>query len=498
MCSTKNYGDNGTLLDERKLGGFASLLGKNTGSDSRLPIISAGHKVKVFASHADLREHVANMEKGDSLETRPHVHVQYPPAPNDNWGHHVMENMYASWMATSKFGLENQTICFVSAPGARRNGTTRSLPPAMDPMTTFGGCPSTTWEELIGRPGRAGTWMRFDHWVFGISGYGMMHRTHHYEASFFQHEDDAAMHFPALFRHRMYSRYAIEAPVLRSISNERRRRRRISSESDEVLLNALIVPNKRPWGNLTAMANMINEQLKRIEIAGYFVSVSAEVFNWRSQNTMTKQLSVIRQTDIYISSVGTALTLQSFLPDGSVVINVGYDSGYWDEYITAACRWLDAVYPSQLENERTEKEITTLVREASKKIIAGFAIPVPRGKALSPYGKAFSEFLRSREADDLHAWPMLNTQYQWDGSYGANSGGCVKMLGHASAAFYWVCGWAVLNNRCHPTKEYMARIRQKHNASCPEGSIVSFGRVSFRRQRGGRAVKVIEALNNKD
>jgi len=74
------------------------------------------------------------------------------------------------------------------------------------------------------------------------------------------------------------------------------------------------------------------------------------------------------------------------------------------------------------------------------------------------------------------------------------------MLGHASAAYYWVCGSALnnLNNRCHPTKEYMAHIRQKHNASCPEGSLVSFGRVSVRRQRGGRAVKVIDSAITKE
>ena len=303
VCSTEELGDSGNVtLLEGSLGGFGSEGGASR-RDSLLPLISAGPMVKVFASLTDLREHVAKMEKEDPLDIRPHIHVQYPPPPNRNWAHHVMENMYAAWMATSKFGLENETICFVLAPGASHaagNGTPRSIPsPEMDPMSTFGACPSTTWEELTGRTREIGTgkWMRFDHWIFRISAFGILHRTHHYEASFFQHEEDASMHFPALFRHRMYNRYELEAPTLRSFSNESRPRQRESSKSDEILLNALIIPNKWSWGNLTAMASMINEELTRIEIGTHLVSVGAKVLDWKTHNTMTKQLSIIRETE---------------------------------------------------------------------------------------------------------------------------------------------------------------------------------------------------------
>lgn len=162
-----------------------------------------------------------------------------------------------------------------------------------------------------------------------------------------------------------------------------------------------MLPNKREWGDLGAMVKAINSRLASYHpstSSGTLFRVMAQVFDWSEFNTMQTQLEVLRDVDNYVSSVGTALTLQYFLPDTSVVINVGHEDGFWEEHLVAANRHLAGIYPSTVKAIRSEDEIVELVSQAVEKIASDFSIPVPRGSSLSKYGSVFSTFCVLRKA----------------------------------------------------------------------------------------------------
>jgi len=441
-------------------------------------MLFAGPKVKRFATEAELVSFVKSMSTDGKLARRRNVHVMFEN--HWNFGHHVLEAIYAAWTSTAKFGLENETICFVTTPGSVPHNSPDGKPLSadLDPSSTFGGCPRVVWEELTAVSTER-RWVRFDQFIFGASGSGMEHRNEYYEASMHDPGADDVTYLPRRFRSRMYDSYSVLQPQGRKSSGGDR----VRNKNGLIEIRAALLPNKRDWGNLNAMSDAINTQLASytptLGVSGQVdkTRISAQVVDWSQYNTLRSQLELLRTIDIYISSVGTALTLQYFLPDGAIVVNVGYEDGFWEEHLVAGNRHLGAVYPTTVKSNRSSDEVVALVQEAADKILSNFSIPVQRGQSLSRYGKAFSKFLRSDEGRSLHILPMINFQYQMDYSAGSRSRGCYRVVGHLASAFYWACGnkyhGTRFNARCHPLKDangndYMSTMRRENDLWCPK------------------------------
>ena len=471
LCTTENLTESNGMI--AKSSGDPKKTSKQLGHDV---LLFAGPRVKRFASESDLEAHVSMLTDDGIISQRQHVHTMFEN--HWNWGHHVLEAMYAAWMGTAKFGLENETICFVTTPGSvPHNGPDgKPLNPDLDPTSAFGGCPRIVWEELTAPP--VGRWIHFEKIVLGASGSGMEHRNEFYEASMYDSNADDVMYLPRRFRSRMYDSYSTQRPQERSSSGEHRAR----GDDGSIHLKALLLPNKREWGDLEAMFSAINGRLGSYQSSSSSdtrYQVTAQIFDWSKFNTMRSQLEVLRDVDIYVSSVGTALTLQYFLPDTSVLINVGHEDGFWEEHLVAANRHLLGIYPSTVKAIRSEDEIVDLVSQAVEKIASNFSIPVPRGSSLSKYGSVFSTFLRADEGKKVHILPQINYQYQLDYSSGSRSNGCYRVVGHLASAFYWACGnkyqGTRSNPRCHPIttingEDYMTALRRENNLWCPNFS----------------------------
>lgn len=467
ICTTESLTESNGMI--AKLYGDHKNKSKQQGHDV---LLFAGPRVKRFATESNLEAHVAMLLKDRKLTRRQDVHTMFEN--HWNFGHHVLEAMYAAWMGTAKFGLENETICYVTTPGSvPHNGPDgKPLNPDLDPTSTFGGCPLVVWEELTAPP--IGRWIQFDKVVLGVSGAGMEHRNDFYEASMYDPYAEDVTYLPRRFRSRMYDSYSIERPLERSKSGEYR----VRGDDGAIHLKALLLPNKREWGDLGAMFYAIDSGLASYQSSnGARYRVTAQIFDWSKFNTMRAQLEVIRDVDIYISSVGTALTLQFFLPDTSVVINVGHEDGFWEEHLVAANRHLVGIYPSTVKATRSGDEIVELVIQAVEKIASDFSIPVPRGSSLSKYGSVFSTFLRSEEGKAVHILPQINYQYQMDYASGSRSNGCYRVVGHLASAFYWACGnkyqGTRSNPRCHPQtmkngEGFMTAFRRENDLWCPE------------------------------
>lgn len=471
LCSTENLTESNGMIG--KSYGDHKKTSKQPGHDV---LLFAGPRVKRFASESDLEAHVSMLLEDGKLKKRQNVHVMFEN--HWNFGHHVLEAMYAAWMGTAKFDLENETLCFITTPGSvPHNGPDgKPLNPDLDPTSTFGGCPRIVWEELTALP--IGRWIHFDKIVLGASGAGMEHRNEFYEASMYDPYAEDIMYLPRRFRSRMYDSYSIRRPQERASSGEHR----VRGDDGAIHLKALLLPNKREWGELGAMVYAINSGLASYQPlnSGMKFQVTAQIFDWSKFNTMKAQLEVLRNVDIYVSSVGTALTLQYFLPDTSVVINVGHEDGFWEEHLVAANRHLAGIYPSTVKAIRSGDEIVELVSQAVEKIASNFPLPVPRGSSLSKYGSVFSSFLRSDEGNALHILPQINYQYQLDYSSGSRSNGCYRVVGHLASAFYWACGnkyqGTRSNPRCHPQttskngEDYMTTVRRENKLWCPKFS----------------------------
>jgi hypothetical protein len=148
-------------------------------------------------------------------------------------------------------------------------------------------------------------------------------------------------------------------------------------------------------------------------------SINGKIVDWRTFS-FKDQLRILSETQIYMSSSGTAIINQPFLPDGAVLINLGacirfpYQDSWWayifygssftdpvpgfsDQSIVAACSYHKALYyPVDLRCDGIMvKHLTRLLREAESIIRSDlFPMPQKRGSNLALDGLIVQELLR--------------------------------------------------------------------------------------------------------
>jgi hypothetical protein len=117
------------------------------------------------------------------------------------------------------------------------------------------------------------------------------------------------------------------------------------------------------------------------------------------------QLKILHRTDIHIVGPGTGQMYQTFLPDGSVNINLGgvkttgsenkiiaYTS-YLEQYMTSGAPYIKGLYYPINERPKGIKkdEVVRLIRQAGQLILEGFSLPVNARENLAADGKLFVE-----------------------------------------------------------------------------------------------------------
>ncbi|CAF5183200.1 unnamed protein product [Rotaria magnacalcarata] len=184
------------------------------------------------------------------------------------------------------------------------------------------------------------------------------------------------------------------------------------------------------------------------------------------------QLRLLSDMDIHITGPGTGQMYQTFLSDGSVIINLGklkntsYQqpmttyASFMEQYMTAGTPYIKGLYYpiNERRNGIKKKELVTLIKRAAKLITDGFRLPVNSRENLAADGQIFVEmcekdvtFCRevtvrapSRETSGFNLWAedMVHEAQQW------NSQGFIS---------------GKRKIRCHLNHTLLRQLRQKYN-----------------------------------
>ncbi|CAF1187045.1 unnamed protein product [Adineta ricciae] len=218
-----------------------------------------------------------------------------------------------------------------------------------------------------------------------------------------------------LFRDRMYRQHGLLPPRVRHRSSSEYR-----TSSD--VLHTYVIHNKRfhnddiqqiqnaiaEINNYTHSFNKKQQQQPLIHIS-YLHYEDVPLRNLTpslfQDNKFIAQLRLLRQMDIHISAPGTGQMYQTFLPDGSIHINLGglkpdgldktkqVFTSFGEQYMTSGTPYIKGLYYPI--NERVkgirQGEVVRLVRQAAKLILDGFAIPVNPYDNLANDGQLFIE-----------------------------------------------------------------------------------------------------------
>lgn len=120
---------------------------------------------------------------------------------------------------------------------------------------------------------------------------------------------------------------------------------------------------------------------------------------------MAEHLRLLQNMDIYVTGPGTGQMYQTFLADGSVLVNLGglgyikqnntvkkYAS-FLEQYMTAGTPYIKGLYYpiNERSNDIKRDILISLIRKAGQLIVDGFSIPVNARDNLAPDGQLFIE-----------------------------------------------------------------------------------------------------------
>lgn len=186
-----------------------------------------------------------------------------------------------------------------------------------------------------------------------------------------------------IFRKRVYSAFGIEPPSVQKTSNE-------GLASNQPVKGLLINSGRvstNGWGD------------KAVELARKDGVELDHIHWWHDINkanpaesgiaTFREHLQKLVQARIHISGPGTTMMYQQFLPEGSVVVNLGSWDGraktkiFMDEYMAEGAPYLRAIYAVSDRSVNAE-QVAGLAVHAKNLVRSGFQIPVEPGLNLSP------------------------------------------------------------------------------------------------------------------
>lgn len=197
------------------------------------------------------------------------------------------------------------------------------------------------------------------------------------------------------FRDRIYKFLDVQPAKHRSKSNEDR-------STTQPMQAILIEGGHMPVGAFAEEAVQIcagyGIELKPMSWTDstLFPTTEESLYTAPGVSTFRQHLQLLRNTDIHISGPGTTMMYQQFLPDGSVIVNLGdIDTGNtMDEYMAEGAPHLRALYAIPHPGIVPKAEhVAALAVQARNLILGGFTMPSPPGSNLSPSGAVLKAYL---------------------------------------------------------------------------------------------------------
>jgi hypothetical protein len=363
---------------------------------------SLGSRDWVYPSHrtAPFVPAVATFQPLSVIHVADGIHWLLPPCHETgpihfNLGHAVLDELFPIWYGLRKFGLEDAD--FAVAVRDARVGYSQSH----EIFARFAGRPLVDLSEWP-----RGQWVRVETLLVGAGWTGLNAVSPAYQMS--PPPTGQASDALRRFRDRMHARYDL------AVSPHRRRStdKRVGGRP----LQALLVPNKRDYGDLVSIARAVERECPGVE---------ANVLDFGKSFLWDDQLAAFGAADIYVSGIGTGFVGSFLLPDGAVAINLGHHMrcvsaadcataralGYppngtvhfQDEHLSRSVDYTAVIHadPAAVRAGLRPADVVGLVCRAAAAIRGGFELPVPSDANSSPLGVAAAAALV--EVDGLYA-----------------------------------------------------------------------------------------------
>lgn len=191
-----------------------------------------------------------------------------------------------------------------------------------------------------------------------------------------------------VFADRMYEAHGLPPPQARTASNTPPKDR----------LQVIITENKRmDFATVSLLKNIASEGIESAS------PVDIRFVNWQEIQPLRQQLRILRDADIMVSGIGTAMFYSAFLPHGSICLNTGWKDrnnvpSYGEEMLGMANHRSRFVYMplERLMEGYTKDDWTAAIRDAAKLISDGFAVPLADSTVnLSLFGKIIRDLGRA-------------------------------------------------------------------------------------------------------
>mmetsp|Transcript_20387 Transcript_20387/g.36493 ORF Transcript_20387/g.36493 Transcript_20387/m.36493 type:complete len:598 (-) Transcript_20387:90-1883(-) len=388
--------------------------------------------VITFDSHAELRAHAAKFQ----AKRRNGLTLLFRAQWSDRWAHALFDGLYPAFMSLTKFGLKDHLFTpLVDLPNYTGNMDCRSesaqtMGLSAQGIYTGAACQMEEAFRLFGSKGnhegellkiaelhnqlRASNGsLLFQHLVTGSAHMGEYASNVALPGTLgsdlTEEVADNGRDIVGIFSDRMYQAHGLPLPQPRTASNIPPKDR----------LNVIITENKRMDSATKSMLKkMASEGIPSVNVGEPELAI--RFINWHHVQPLKEQLRILRDTDIMVSGIGTALFYSAFLPYGSICLNTGWKENnipsYGEEMLGMANHRSRFVYMplEKLMKGYSELDLATAILDAAKLISRGFALPLADSAVnLSLFGKIIRELGRKSETSKKG----LQGKLQQDGGF---------------------------------------------------------------------------------
>ena len=196
--------------------------------------------------------------------------------------------------------------------------------------------------------------------------------------------------------------------------------------SERASCRAAFIDNKRKFSNHDEMVLALNSTLTSLRCP-------LTMIDWKDSPTMAEELGLMRNINVYITSVGTGALNAMFLRRGSVVVNLGWLDddpssvyfnaplgGYHDAFAFPALPDIRTLYyPLPILHTINTTVLEAVVSDAVQVFRSGFAVPVLKVNNQDPWGQACAVLFKAEKDTHREMLTNLYTHYceQYLGKY---------------------------------------------------------------------------------
>jgi len=335
--------------------------------------------VNRFSTRDLLREHIERL----APIRQPGVTLFFEAMFHFNWAHALFDGLYPAFVALAKFGFHrDKFVPFVSGTESSSSEAEVECRDAAS-QNTHMACAMEEAFRLFASQGDAvgkmlktkevmagGRWVVFDQLIIGSGHMGQAHSVLSLPAtSQFPYLAPDEQLLP-LFVSRLYRAHGLTPP--------RRRKRSDRGRSFRGRLKTVITHNKRFTSQFVAMLHATVDHCNSRSS-----DLSVDFVDWSLVQPFRRQLELLREVDILVSSTGTALFFSLLLPDGSVTVNLGTSANaehsfpsYGEEFLGASARGSRMLYLplEQILMGPRETDLAELLEQAAALIRSGFSV----------------------------------------------------------------------------------------------------------------------------